>query len=501
MVVPTAAFSWQNIWRSLLRHKVIVFCVVTACLITGLLVALLTPEKYESMATVLIQETDLLSGSQLRFVPNYPQREELEMLRRRISSHEFLVRLVDSLSIRKNPKLAALIQQTRYEHPGIDAQIIADQKYVEHLRRLISARLVSYNMIEIKASGPTAHEAYVLARAITKMAIAESKESQEQTISAASTFSTQQMEIYKKKLTDAENRLFAFNRGVVDAQLDQSELAPEKIQELEAVLLSNNIELQTKQSQFDEMSGILRRIPAERRREMERARADIKRQMLSRTKDLNQLLKKFTWRDVEIIQLNEQIAMLKDKYKEQTRSLLAGVFSSAESRQLEEAIRAEYLDLELQLIRENRSMLSTIIHEHQSSLREAPSKDVMRERLEREVRVNREIYDLMAQQLRGTQIRESAQISEAQLKYKVITPPMQPLERVRPIRSRIMMIAGVIGLVLSVAAVFGLETLDASIRRVEDVPKFLGVPVLATIPRITPPAKKNGKLRARLLKE
>ena len=68
-------------------------------------------------------------------------------------------------------------------------------------------------------------------------------------------------------------------------------------------------------------------------------------------------------------------------------------------------------------------------------------------------------------------------------------------------RSRIMMIAGVIGLVLSVAAVFGLETLDASIRRVEDVPKFLGVPVLATIPRITPPAKKNGKLRARLLKE
>jgi len=249
MVVPTASFSWQNIWRSLMRHKLIIFCVITACLITGLLIALLTPEKYESMATVMIQETDLLSGSQLRFVPNYPQREELEMLRRRISSHEFLIKLADSLSIKNNPKLIALIQQTRYEHPGIDPRIIAEQKYVEHLRRLISARLVSYNMIEIKASGPTAHEAYVLARAMTKMAIEESKENQEKTISAASSFSTQQMELYKKKLTEAENRLFAFNRGVVDAQLGQSELAPEKNQELEAVLLSNNIELQTKQSQ------------------------------------------------------------------------------------------------------------------------------------------------------------------------------------------------------------------------------------------------------------
>ncbi|NLP09541.1 hypothetical protein GX408_03985, partial [bacterium] len=292
MVAPTASFSWQNIWRTLMRHKLIIFCVTTACLITGLLVALLTPEKYESMATVMIQETDLLSGSQLRFVPNYPQREELEMLRRRISSHEFLVKLVDSLSIKNNPKLAALIQQTRYEHPGIDPQIIAEQKYVEHLRRLISARLVSYNMIEIKATGPTAHEAYVLARAMTKMAIQESKENQEKTISAASTFSTQQMELYKKKLTEAENRLFAFNRGVVDAQLGQSELTPEKIQELEAVLLSNHIELQTKQSQLEEMNGIRRRISAEHRREMDRARADIKRQLLSRSQDLNQLLKK-----------------------------------------------------------------------------------------------------------------------------------------------------------------------------------------------------------------
>ncbi|NLP11839.1 hypothetical protein GX408_15675, partial [bacterium] len=209
----------------------------------------------------------------------------------------------------------------------------------------------------------------------------------------------------------------------------------------------------------------------------------------------------FTWRDVEIIQLNEQIALLKDKYKELTRSMLAGVFSGGENRQLEDAVRAEYLELEVQLIRENRSMLSAIIHEHQSTLREAPSKDVMRERLEREVRINREIYDLMAQQLRGTQIRESAQISEAQLKYKVITPPMQPLERVRPIRSRIMLIAGFVGLALSMAAVFGLETLDASIRRVEDVPRFLGVPVLATIPRITPLVKKHEKMRARLLKE
>nr|HPI74482.1 hypothetical protein [bacterium] len=54
---------------------------------------------------------------------------------------------------------------------------------------------------------------------------------------------------------------------------------------------------------------------------------------------------------------------------------------------------------------------------------------------------------------------------------------------------------------LVLAAVFGLETLDASIRRVEDVPKFLGVPVLATIPRITPPTKRTEKMRARLLKE
>jgi uncharacterized protein involved in exopolysaccharide biosynthesis len=498
MSTSSVLFDWRTLRQSFMQRKYIFLSVLFLCVTIGLLFALLSPPEYESFATIMMCDTDLLSGSQLRFIPNYPQREELEMFRRRISSYDFLNKMLDSLSFQKNVKLTALVQQTILEHPNVDRTEIVRQVYLEHLKKQIAVRLVAYNMIEIKATAPTSGEAFHLARALTNLAINESRDNQVKTVSAASSFSKQQMEIYKKKLAETEEKLFQFNRGIMDAKLINTELSVEKLQELEAILLSNNIDMQTKQTQYQEKSPSLKILTAEQKRALHQSQMDLKNKLLERITDLNQLLIKFSWRDIEIIQLNEQIALLKKEYKERLGVLLTPIFTEAKSNQLEEAIRAEYLALEISLILQSHTILSDIIQGHKKQLRETPSQEDLKQRLERDVRVNREIYEMLLQQARGTEIRESAQLSEVKLQYKVITPPVLPLDRVRPIRRRIMMIALFIGFSLAAAAIVGLEALDASIRRVEDVPKFLGVPVLATIPRIKPSNKKHGAWHPRL---
>jgi len=487
-------FNWRNLSQSLIRRKYLIIGIIVLCLTVGFLYAMLAAEKYVSFSTIMITDTDLLSSSQLRFVPNYPH-EELEMFRRRITSHDFLNKLLDSLYLTQNPKLAAQVRISCQEHPDVNPTIIAEQVYHEYLKKNISARLVSYNMIEIKASGPTAHEAYRTARALTNLAINESKENQVKTVSTANSFSQQQMEIYKKKLAEAEDRLFQFNRGMVDATLENNELSAEKSQELEAIMLSNDIELQTKQAQYQERSGALNLLTPDQRKELDRRQTDLKRKLFGRIQDLNQLLKKFNWRDIEIIQLNEQIAALKNEYKDRLLTFFTPIYSGEWASRLEDAIKAEYLSLEIALIRENQLSLSSIINHHNRNLLAKPSQNALKERLEREVRSNRDMYDLFAQLARGAEIRESVQLTEAQFRYKVITPPVQPLERIQPARRRIMMIALFMGLVLAIGAVLGLEALNTSIRCVEDVPKFLGVPVLATIPRIEPRHKKHSSWR------
>jgi uncharacterized protein involved in exopolysaccharide biosynthesis len=498
MTLPFGLTSWRALWQTFWHRKWLLGLILFLCLGAGMLIAMLTPPEYESIATIMYLDTDLLAGSTLRFVPNYPQREELEVFRRRISSQELLFKTLDSLSLQKDPKVLAQIQQLEMQHPDVDRAEIARQVYLEVLRKRITTRMAAYNLIEIRATGSTAKEAYRLARALTNLAIGESRNNQIKSIEAASTFSNQQMEVYRKKLADAEEKLFRFNKGLVDAQLSNTELSNEKLQELQALLLSNDIELQSKQLQFEEKSAALKIITAPQRRELDRTLADLKLKLADRIDDLNKLLKKFTWRDMEVIQLNEQIASLKKQYKDQLRTSLSPIYTGSNSSYQADAERSEYLSLEISLLEQSRSSLDRIIKEHNDQLRSMPTKESNKERLERDVRVNREIYELLAQQARGSQIRESVQETEVQLKYKVISPPAQPLERLKPNRRRIMMVAAFIGLSLAVGIVLALESLDASIRRVEDVPQFLGVPVLAIIPKIRPETPKGRPFNIRL---
>jgi len=498
MNLPFGINSMTALWQMFWKRKWIVGSVLFLCIAIGVLIALITPPEFESIATIMYQDTDLLSGSSLGFVPNYPQREELEIFRRRISSQELLFKALDSLTLQQDPKVLAIIQTLEAEHPEVDHAEIARQVYLEALRKRITTRMSAYNMIEIRTTGPTAKEAYRLARALTSLSIGESRQNQIKSVEAASSFSNEQMELYKKRLAEAEEKLFRFNRGIVDAQLTNSELSSEKLQEMQALLLSNDIELQSKQLQYDDKNKALKHLTAPQRRELDRILEDVRSKLSVRIDDLSKLLKKFTWRDTEVIQLNEQIASLKRQYKDLVHNYLAQIYTGSANLYLDDAEKAEYLALEISLLEQSRTMIDSIIKEHNDQIRRIPTQETARDRLEREVRVNREIFELLAQQTRGSQIRESAQETEVKLKYKVISPPAQPLERIKPKRRRIIMVAAFIGLSLAVGVVLGLESLDASIRRVEDVPQFLGVPVLAIIPRIRPEVPKGRPFNIRL---
>jgi capsular exopolysaccharide synthesis family protein len=80
------------------------------------------------------------------------------------------------------------------------------------------------------------------------------------------------------------------------------------------------------------------------------------------------------------------------------------------------------------------------------------------------------------------------------LKQKVdLIMPMQPIERhenaypsddvVRPQLTLLLGIGGVVGLILGLVLAFFLEYLDTSVKTLDDVERYLGVPVLAVIPK------------------
>jgi len=196
------------------------------------------------------------------------------------------------------------------------------------------------------------------------------------------------------------------------------------------------------------------------------------------------MLKKFSWKDAEVILLNQEIGQLKKELYERISSTVASSFSGQSPQIVAAAIRLEEVRADVASLQRSSEVLSGIISGHTNTMRRQPSQEGVRTKLERDVQINRQIYEALLQTTQGSQIRESAQVTETKMRFKLISPPQRPLERISPKRARGMFIALVLGCGIGLALVMIRETLDVTIRSVEDVSTLFKIPVLAAIPKI-----------------
>jgi uncharacterized protein involved in exopolysaccharide biosynthesis len=482
-----------RIWWQIIRRRWYILSIsFFGAIGVGLFIALTTPPEFEATAKLLILDTDLLSGSSLRFVPNSPSQNAIEYFRRLITNDQFVLDLADSVALRHNE---AIIKQTKIlasEHPEIPRKEIENQVVVSYLQKKFSVKLRSYNLIDLNARARTSLEAFYLCSALTNLAIRESQKEQLRSVEEISSLNTQLLQTYKSRLDQAQQQLNQFNADPSSQEVDNFPLTPEKVNEIQAMQLSSKIELKAKQEQIDDLKGVMQKIPIPLKIEVMQMSNDLGGKMLQRTENVCQLFKKFSWRDIEIIQLNEEIGQLKKTLSDKIQ-LAAHATQGLSSQDAEKFIKFENLSIEMELLQKAIDTFNEIMASYSESNKQHPTREILKQKLEREVKANQEIYDLLSQQEKGTQIRETAESKELQLGYKLLSPPQRPLDRIKPNRRRIMIIALFLGLCLGGGMVMGLESLDLTFKTVEEVTLVLGLPVLGTVPKI----KKNEKRKRR----
>jgi uncharacterized protein involved in exopolysaccharide biosynthesis len=487
LVIPRNNMKDWRVWWQLLRRRwYILFLCIFVAGAAGLYVALTSPSVYESEATIMILNTDLLSGASLRFVPGNPNREEVQYLNRLVKSNDFILKLADSLDVQANPFLQQRINSFASEHPDFEISDIANQVYIEYLKKQFDTRIKAYNMLQITGKGSTADDAYHFTRTVTNLAIREVQNSEMQSISEISTFSNQLLQIYKSRYEVALSHLERFkNDGYTSAFAKENNLDEAKLQEIESIIVSSNIDLQAKQEEVQEIKRSLNSISDNYQSMLNNSLAPIQQKIKQRIENVCQLFKKFSWKDMEIIYMNEQIGKLKIEMFDQIKRIVQEENPLLPQEKLEKLVLMENLQQEAIIIQQFIDSFKEIIREHENYLNNQPSRESERARLEKDVAMNREIYDQLMQQVRGAQIRETAQLKEAKMRFRLVVPPQKPLERVAPNRKKIMILALFCGGAIAFGIVFGLEALDVSFRSVEEVEKDLNIPVIATIPRLS----------------
>ncbi len=491
--------DWRLWWQLFVRRWFILFIISALAGGIGIIIALTTTPEYESSSTLMILDTDLLSGSSLRFVPGAPQRDEIDYFRRRITSVEFLRNMLEHLDYKRKPYVIERVAALAAKSPEIAISEIEEIVSIEYLQKKISTRKRAYNVIELQARGETANEAYTLGKLFTELAITESQKNQVELASFASTFSNQLLENYEQKLNDADRQLKQFERGTLSADNSELDLDPEKLAAIESVLLSLDVEIGIKNETRSELSNELQNISKGYKTQVEDEIRDTKGKILQRTESVCQLFKKFEWKDVEISILNEEIARLQKDIITRIQTTLYNYYPELPSSVTEKLIRLEILEVDISRLQRQKEVYLAIIESHKEYVNSKPTREAYLSRLQGEVDKYKEIYDLLLQQVRGNQIRETAQQQEAQLRFRLLVPPQRPLERVKPKRKRIVLISLFLGGILGISLIYGLETLTTTIKSVEDITEDFGLPVLATIPRLAPISKGYKKSKLKLL--
>jgi succinoglycan biosynthesis transport protein ExoP len=115
---------------------------------------------------------------------------------------------------------------------------------------------------------------------------------------------------------------------------------------------------------------------------------------------------------------------------------------------------------------------------NQSRLNSLPRLEQQQLQLQRQLQVGRITYEQLLKQLQEVQVLENQNIGNA----RVISEALVPDKQVSPVIALNLALGGFLGILLGVGTALLLESMDNSLKNIEEVKRLLGYPVLGTIP-------------------
>lgn len=185
--------------------------------------------------------------------------------------------------------------------------------------------------------------------------------------------------------------------------------------------------------------------------------------------------------DPQVRREQEKLQALKKRLTEEIRALIVeGLPPNDPLAQAQELV-TEILEAEVDLssLHARSQALKRVVDSYSGKLESLPDKNVQLARLERNRKVDENLYMMMREKFEESRITQAGQIG----KVRIIDEPIEPIDPISPRKTLNLLVGVLLGLGLGVGITFLREQLDRSVRRVEEV-EGLGLTVLSAIPQI-----------------
>lgn len=281
----------------------------------------------------------------------------------------------------------------------------------------------------------------------------------------------------KRELDKAETALQDYKiENKVLTPSDSAKLFLERIALAEKEAAVNRIEMGTAQAKLNAANNILEsdgRYVADNRT-VQAYNAQLAKLETERISYLD----KYTEKHPRMIELNDQIAELKAKIQEEVRKV--ATLQAPSDNAVHQRLVAGKFESEGQLIvaQQKAALLQEVIDQNNRDLELLPAVEKGYVKVARDAQVANEIYVMLAKRLEESKVAEVMQPNNVQ----VVDEPTLPERPISPRKGQTLILAALLGLMISCGYTVVRDLMNRTIRTEDDVKNYLGLAVMGAIP-------------------
>jgi succinoglycan biosynthesis transport protein ExoP len=462
-------FDFTRYFHLLLRHLWLVALIVVVALAGTYVWLIHQPVEYAAKAVVQVEnEQQKVLGKVQDVQPQDLSTEDyFNTVVQSFNSQTLMLRVARASGLDKDPKtFPPLPNGKRYSDAAI-AQAMLKRVSAE-LRR-------TTRLIDVTVFDEQPQRGKEVAEIVLTEFVRQSVEQQYNVSRMASQFLQDEANKLKTELEASEQKLQSYKEQYDAVSLEKSEnITVDQLKDLNSkmsaakddrIKLEADIE-QVKRTKPDDIAALLQ-IPSVLAIPQV---SDLQSQISAANTDLRQLLR------TDLAALKKP--QLHPKY----------IRAEASIEQLNESLKAtlqnagKILNARYRAAKDTEDKLTAAFHQQEQAALDLNRIGIPYNVLQREVESDRAMYDSLMTRVRETTI--SAEIKTSP--FHIVQEPMVGTIPVRPEKMKMMLVALVFSLVFSGVVLIALDTMDSTLRSVDQAEEFLGLPALGAIPEEKP---------------
>lgn len=433
-----------------------VFLVIVA---TTALYSFLATPIYKATTQILVerQMPRLLETREGSYSSEAMNQEFYQTQYKLLASKALAEKVATKLDLYNNPNFTT--QKMPPDAPELQRQHFKDRIINRLMKQIEVTPIRNSSLVDVSFYNPDAKLAAAVVNAVAQSYIEQSLDlrfaaSQEGTI-----WLNQKIAEARKKLEDSEFKINQYARAHnIVATENKESITAQKLEQLNKELVTAQTKRSESETRFREVSQG-HPIPEVINNHLIQ---NLKGEEAKIIVQVSELGKKFGEKHPRMMQLQQELAGIRAKI-------------SAEHAHIVQAVKNEY-----RMAQNQEASLKKALEETKTDTQDLGDRTVEYKVLLRDVETNRALYENMLKSLKTTTATENLPSTN----IRIIYPATVPEKPAKPKKALNLLLSLVVGSMMALGLVFGLEYVDTSIKNPDDVEKWLQVPSLAMIPHL-----------------